>query len=58
MRPLDTMEKKILRELNFEHNKKFKSDQFMEWGTHELTPQDGEQIFHVKRMGVNVAIKL
>ena len=55
---LSTPEKKMLAALNFEHGTKFKGKQFMEWGTHELKPQEGEQVFRVKEYGVNIAIKL
>jgi hypothetical protein len=58
MTPLSTPEKKMLRALNREHGTKYKAEQFMEWGTHKLTAQEGEKIYHVKYYGVNVAIKL
>lgn len=58
MNDLSPAEKKMLKALNLEHGTKFKADQLMEWGTHELKPQNGEKIFHVKEFGVNIAIKL
>ena len=48
----------MLKALNWEHGTKYKANQFMEWGTHELKPQEGEKVYHVKEYGVNIAIKL
>lgn len=58
MSNLSPAEKKMMKALNREQGAKFKDDQLMEWGTHELEAQKGEKVFHVKEYGVNIAIKL
>ena len=37
--------------------KKLRMKDIMKWSTGEVKPEDGEQIFRLPRMGVNIAIK-
>lgn len=58
MEALSAPEKKMLKALNFEHKTKYKADQLMEWSTSKIEPREGEQVYHVKEYGVNIAIKI
>jgi len=58
MEPLNQIEKKILKALNWQHHTKFKADQFIEWSSEEIKPQEGEKVYRVTEYGMNVAIKL
>lgn len=38
-------------------NKKLKMKDIMEWSTSEVKPQQGEKLYRLPKMGVNIAIK-
>lgn len=52
------LERAILREAKeITGNKKLKMKDIVEWGTGEVKAQDGEKLYKLPMLGVNIAIK-
>lgn len=55
---VNKLEKKIVDAINREHGKNFKVKDMMEWGTHVLKPQEGEEVYYSKEIHVYAAFKI
>lgn len=53
------IEAAILKELKkVSGNNSLRQKDIMEWSTSEVKAQEGEKLYHLKELGVNVAVKL
>ena len=56
---MDALDKKILAEVcAFKHDPKIKNADIMEWSTGEIKPHDGEEIFRLPNLGINISLKI
>ena len=55
---MQSLEREILREAKeVTGNKKLRMKDIMEWSTGEVKPQEGEKLFHLPKLAINIAIK-
>ena len=55
---MKTLEKAILSEARIVTKRpKLRMKDIMEWSTSNIKPHEGEQLYHLPNMGVNICIK-